>query len=96
MIILGLVPLFSSIHSNEFMNIADETAYKLAESQIEAIKSAPFVSTEVPAGSGNWYGMGTIATDGTYGDPPGQFLQVSTYYSITTYYIYDSSAKSLF
>jgi type II secretory pathway pseudopilin PulG len=85
MIILGLVPLFSTIHSNEIMNIANVTAYKLAESQIEAIKSAAFDSTE-PYGSGSgWYGMGTIATDGTYGDPPGQFLQlqISTYNGIT-------------
>jgi hypothetical protein len=77
MILLGLmivwvVPLFSILHADEVISTAKVGAYNLAESQIEAIRSAPFVSTE----TGNvWYGMGTIAPDGTYGDPPGQFPQ---------------------
>jgi len=42
MMITGLVPLFTKIHTYELMNTAKVAAYSMAESQIEAIKSAPY------------------------------------------------------
>jgi hypothetical protein len=94
MILLGLmivwvVPLFSILHTDEVISTAKVGAYNLAESQVETIRSAPFISTE----TGNaWYGMGTIAPDGTYGDPPGGFPQVQKTLDIIrpgiVYYMY--------
>jgi type II secretory pathway pseudopilin PulG len=42
MVILGFVPLFIKIHTYELMNTARAVAYRLVESQIEAIKSTPY------------------------------------------------------
>lgn len=80
MMILGLVPLFSRIHIFQSMNAAEAEAYNLAEQRVEAIKSAPYASTQ--NADGTWSGMGTYSIvngNEINGDPAGSFPQVATY-----------------
>jgi prepilin-type N-terminal cleavage/methylation domain-containing protein len=71
----GHYGLLYMAHTYEIMNADNVVAYNLAESQVEMIKAAPYISTYA---NGSWYGIGTIATSGICGDPPGQFKQVQS------------------